>query len=70
MTSDPKVTAYDISRQHLNKAVVLGVKSQPKNVVVNGVSTKTFKFNSANNELVIDNIGANLLKKNIIQWNL
>ena len=67
LKSVQKVSGYDIiSGQHLSKAVVLGVKSRPNSIEVNGVSVKDFKYNQSLNELSINDLSVNLMKKNTI----
>ena len=68
LKSVPKVSGYDISGQHLSKAVVLGVKSRPNSIEMNGVSVKDFNYNQSLNELSINGLSVNLMKKNTIEW--
>jgi len=67
--SSPTASGYDISGQPLSSMVVLGVKSEPKSVTVDGSEHKDFKYDSQLKQLTISGLKCNLLAKNTIQWN-
>jgi hypothetical protein len=52
----------------LSKALIMGVKSQPKTVFVNNVQTKDYEYNERIQLLTVNNISAKLSQKVLIEW--
>jgi hypothetical protein len=52
----------------LSKALIMGVKSQPKTVFVNNVQTKDYEYNQRIQLLTVNNISAKLSQKVLIEW--
>lgn len=69
LISNPKLYGFDMSPQTISKAVVIGVKTQPKSVTINGIQTSHYTFDQSLNLLTINQINGDLSQINSIVWN-